>query len=222
MEIKRLAARSLWLAAIVLLAAGLLATPVFAQLVLDDPLQGSSSGTRSGGTFANGGWQVTGVDDYIFWHLPYSVSHGAAEFYLKGVNPAQPEKNEHFHMYDYTWYNSDYGYAPGYRDNPYKMFVRKSGVNDGAKNNSCEVVYSTPSDFLETDSGVLSWNSSTNYKIRVEWGPEGANTRLTLYRDGASFFTQAIAGNYTPAGHSVRIAKCRGSGEGAQINAVYS
>lgn len=210
------------LLAMVVILVSWLTGPVSAQLVLDDSLQGSTTGTRNGGTFANGGWQVTGVDDYIFWHLPYSVSHGAAEFYVKGINPNQPEKNEHFHMYDYTWYNSDNSYAPGYRDNPYKVFIRKSGVNDGAKNNSCEIVASTPLGFIETDSPVLSWNSSTNYKIRAEWGPEGGNTRLTLYRDGAQFFTQTFPGAYTPTGHSVRIAKCRGSGEGAQIGAVYS
>ena len=79
-----------------------LATSVSAQLLLDDPMQGSTSGSRSGGTFANGGWQVSGSEDYIYWHLPYSVHYGAAEFYVKGVNPNEAEKNEHFHMYDYT------------------------------------------------------------------------------------------------------------------------
>ena len=156
------------------------ATSGGAQLLLDDPLQGSTIGTQSGGTFANGGWQVTGTEDWIFWHLPYSVHHGAAEFYVKGMNPNQPEKNEDFHMYDYTYYNSDYSYSPGYRENPYKMFIRKSGTLDVVKANSCEIVYKTPSEEFESDSAVLSWDPGTNYKMRFEWGPEGGNTRLRI------------------------------------------
>jgi hypothetical protein len=199
-----------------------LAGPVTAQLLLDDPLQGSTNGTRGGGTFANGGWQVTGTEDYIFWHLPYSVSHGAAEYYIKGVNPSQPEKNEWFHMYDYSYNNSDYSYSPGYRENPYKMFMRRSGVNDGAKSGSFEVICKTSLAELDQDTPALSWAPGTNYKMRVEWGPDGAQTRFRIFRDGGEILNSAVDGVYAPAGHSVRIAKCRGMGEGAQINAVYS
>jgi hypothetical protein len=222
---KRMAKVTLLMMTVAIIAI-LMAAPVAAQLLLDDSLQGSTSGTRSGGTFANGGWQVTGTEDYIYWHLPYSVSHGAAEFYVKGVNPNQPEKNEHFHMYDYTYNNSDTSYSPGYRENPYKMFIRKSGVNDGAKANSCEIVYqitgTDPNNFFEMDTTVLSWDPATNYKMRVEWGPEGSQTRCRIFRDGVEIINNAVNGTYLPTGHAVRVGKARGMGEGAQINAVYS
>jgi hypothetical protein len=38
-----------------------------AGLVLNDPLQGSTKGTRSGGVFVPGGWKVTGAFDCIYW-----------------------------------------------------------------------------------------------------------------------------------------------------------
>ncbi|MDO8587893.1 MAG: hypothetical protein Q7T82_12755, partial [Armatimonadota bacterium] len=210
---------ALTLAAALMLA--LLATSAGAQLLLDDPLQGSTSGTQSGGTFASGGWQVTGTEDYIYWHLPYSVSKGAAEFYVKGITDTFPNKTEHFHMYDYTYNDADNNYG-GYRDNPYKHFIRKSGVLDGAKNGSFEVIYRITPLEIDQDTAVLSWSAGTNYKMRVEWGPEGAQTRLRVFRDGGEILNNMIDGVYAPVGHSVRIAKCRGLGEGAEIGAIYS
>jgi hypothetical protein len=197
---------------------------VQAGVVLDDPLQGSTSGIQDGGTFDSGGWRVTGDYNSIIWHLPHSVSKGAAEFYLKGVNSSYPHKTEHFHMYDYTWYNSDYQYGdPGYRNNPYKHFVRKTGTDDPPRNGSCEIVYATPLAFFELDTAVFSWSTETNYKFRIEWGPEGGNTRLKVFRDGAQMLSEVIAGNYTPTGHSVRLgASPRRAGEGSEIGAVYS
>ena len=65
---------------------GILSFAARASLVLDEPLQGSTSGTRSGGTFVSGGWQVTGKDDTIYWHVA-TITNGAAEFDVRGLNP---------------------------------------------------------------------------------------------------------------------------------------
>jgi len=206
---------------IVLLAACFLLAD--AVLVLDDPLQGSTSGVRDGGQFISGGWQVTGDYDSIFWHLPYSVSTGAAEFYVTGVGPSYPHKTEHFHMYDYTWYDADYQYVPGYRDDPYKHFVRKTGADDAGRNNSCEILWQIEGEYFESDTAILSWSAAASYKFRLEWGPDGDNSRLKVYRDSTLILNQAIAGSWTPAGHSVRIGcSTRRAGEGSEIGAKYS
>jgi len=111
-----------------------LTAPASAAVVLDDALQGSTTGTRSGGMFAPGGWKVTGKNDSILWHIP-TVKHGAAEWQVKGLNPGEcragmEDHAELFHMYDFTYSGSDVNYAPGYRDNPFKHFVRKQGCID--------------------------------------------------------------------------------------------
>ncbi|HTG44342.1 MAG TPA: hypothetical protein VK633_07400, partial [Verrucomicrobiae bacterium] len=82
-----------------------------AGLVLDDPLQNSTSGTRAGGTFVAGGWQVGTVTDSVYWHVP-TITNGAAEFDVRGLNPNEcrtgmEDKVELFHMYDYTVGASD-------------------------------------------------------------------------------------------------------------------
>src|SRR6185295_20182834 len=122
-------------------AEALLHCPVArAALVLDQPLQGSTTGTRGGGAFVAGGWQVTGQTDSIYWHVP-TITNGAAEFDVRGLYPNEcrsgmADKVELFHMYDYTWNNADNSYAPGYRDDPYKHFIRKTDCLDTARVNS--------------------------------------------------------------------------------------
>ena len=219
--------------AIVLVMAFWVRLPARAELLLDDPLQGSTTGARSGGQFVTGGWQVTGQYDCIYWHLPRTVPQGAVEFDVKGLNPNEcragmEDKTELFHMYDYTWYNSDVQYGdPGYRNNPYKHFIRKTGCL-GSYNNTIdalEIVWSCNGDWYEADSPVLSWNPSNTYHFRVQWGPDGSgNSVLKIYRDGSLVFSRGVVGSYSPAGHSVRIAASprRAADAGAPIGAIFS
>jgi hypothetical protein len=200
-----------------------------ATLVLNDPLQGSTLGTRAGGTFVTGGWQVTGQTDSIYWHVS-TITNGAAEFDVRGLYPNEcragmEDKVELFHMYDYTWNNADTSYAPGYRDDPYKHFIRKTGCLDTARVNSMEIVWQILPNFHEPDTAQLSWDPNTTYHFREEWGPDGAgNSVLRLYRDGTLLLTTSVPGSWNPAGHSVRIAAStrRAPDFGAPIGAVFS
>lgn len=86
--------------------------------VFVDPLKGSTTGTRSGGKFVAGGWQVTGKDDTIYWHLP-TIARGAVEFDVCGFapnesRPGMQDKSELFHMYDHTVGGADGKYLGGY------------------------------------------------------------------------------------------------------------
>ena len=197
------------------------ATTAQAQVgvVLYDPLQGSTIGVRNGGVFAGGGWQCTDPshgNDYIYWHLPRTVIHGKAEFYAKGISGSYPAKTEQFHMYDNTYQSADSNYT-GYRNNPYKMLIRKS------ENNSCEIINIILGDDLDADTQVLSWDPAHNYRITVEWGPDGnGNSYLKLSQDGVQFLNRSIVGTYAPTGHSVRIGAARNSGEGSMQGAIYS
>ena len=200
-----------------------------AALVLDDPLQGATLGTRSGGEFVAGGWQVTAKDDTIYWHVP-TITKGAIEFDVRGLNPNEcragmEDKAELFHMYDYTFGNSDINYNNAYRDNPFKHFIRKIGGLDTAKADAMEIVWQIRPNYVEPDTARLSWNSKKTYHFREEWGPDGeGNAVLKVYRDGALLLTTPVAGDWNPAGHSVRIAAStrRAADAGAPIGAIFS
>ncbi|MDO8588394.1 MAG: NBR1-Ig-like domain-containing protein [Armatimonadota bacterium] len=196
-------------------------------LVLSDPLCNSSTGTRSGGAFVTSpvcGWQVTGDFDYIYWHLPYTVAKGAVEFSVIGLSDATPtSKDEIIHMYDASWNNADTQYG-GYRDNPYKHFVRKIGAQGGATN-AHEIVWKIINNEIEADSVAIPYNVNNNYRFREEWIPDATGlTTFKLYRDGALVWTDNFFGFYQPNLQSVRIAASnRGEPmEGAPNGATYS
>jgi hypothetical protein len=198
-----------------------------AGLVLDDPLQGSTTGTRSGGVFVAGGWKVTGAYDCIYWHVP-TTSKGAVEWDVRGLQPGEcrtgmEDKIEIFHMYDYTFGNSDDNYNGGYRDNPYKHFVRKIGCVGGTVD-AMELVWKIGDEYVEPDTPVLSWSPTVTYRFREEWEPEGESSRLRTYRDGVLVMSVTLPGLYAPAGLSIRIAAStrRDAAAGAPIDAVYS
>lgn len=200
-----------------------------AGLVLDDPLQGSTSGTRSGGAFVTGGWQVTDKNDTIYWHVA-TITNGAAEFDVRGLYPNEcrtgmEDKAELFHMYDYTYGNADITYSGGYRDDPFKHFIRKTDCLDSARVNSMEIVWQITPNYTEPDSAQLSWDPNTTYRLREEWGPDGAgNAVLRVYRDGVLLVTTSVPGSWNPTGHSVRLAASprRATDAGAPLDAVFS
>jgi hypothetical protein len=220
-----------------------LSSPAVAQvLVLNDPLQGNTCGIRNGGTFAEGGWKITSKADWIYWHLdenagpfscllrPGTVSKGAVEFSVKRLNPNESrpgltDKSELFHMYDYTYENADTNYG-GYRNNPFKHFIRKIGIDGAYKNvvNALELVLVIAPNYQEPDTRNLSWDPNTTYVFREEWGPDGqGNCVFKTYRDGILEKTMTEPGSWSPFGHSVRIGMARmDDWSGAPIDAVFS
>jgi hypothetical protein len=200
------------------------------ELILDDSLRGGSQGAVGGGSFGPDGWRVTNKNDSITWHIP-TVSQGAVEYSVRGLIPNDGraegnDKNELFHMYDWTYNSADTNYD-GYRNGPYKHFVRKTNMMDPGKTNSMEMLLKITSDEIEPDTSILSWDPSHSYRFREEWGPDGAGRCVfRVFRDGVQIMNMSVAGNWSPAGHAVRIA---GSTRaplypdfGAPVDAVFS
>src|SRR4029078_8368380 len=124
-------------------------------------------------------------------------------------------------MCDYTFGGGDLNYNGGYRDDPYKHFIRKQCYYP--KDGMLEILWQILPNYLEDDSSVLSWNASTTYTFRNEWENVGGNSVHRVYRNGQLIITKTLAGNWTPVGQSVRIAASpRRFDEGAAIGAIYS
>lgn len=203
------------------------------QLMLDDSLLGSTKGEQQGGTFGPTGWKTTALDDCILWHLP-TIRQGAVEFSIQGLAPNECSagvtvKDELFHMYDYTYGNSDQEYNGGYRENPYKHFMRKNNCNEGhvpSRTDGIEMLWATGNgNFTEPDTPNLSWDPNITYNFRTEWGPDGSgNTVFVTFRDGEEIMNVSLPGEYAPQGLSVRLAaSTRGwPEEESAIGKVYS
>src|SRR5262245_11073397 len=200
------------------------------QVVLDDSLRGgSTSGAQNGGAFQADGWRVTNKNDSITWHLA-TITQGGAEFSVRGLRPndtrpAGGDNNEAFHMYDWTTNNADNTYD-GYRNNPYKHFIRKTN-GDVGKIDSMEMVWAVSPEYVEPDTSILSWDQNTTYRFREEWGPDGTGRSvIRTWRDGTLIMTMSVLGSWAPAGLSVRIAASTRAplyaDFGACVDAVYS
>jgi hypothetical protein len=197
-------------------------------LLVDDPLQSPSFEGRfhvSGGSFEDGGWKIIDKDDCIIWHVPRTPT-GAIQFDVKGINsrecgPGIQDLTEFFHMYDNTWFNSDFQYGdPGYRDNPFKHFIRKSGAGyfeetspdhwefidcrGHSKTDSMEILWklcpnndvSCEDNIAEPDTAVLTWRADTTYHFCQRWEFNGSTTTFRLYRDGEQLLSRTFAGEY--------------------------
>lgn len=220
----------LWIVMTVMLV--LSARPARAQVVMvDDPLNGSTTGTRSGGTFAEGGWKVVSNLDSIYWHLAPTVTHGRLEYDIKGLNDGcagccypgdgQPFLvNELSHMYDHTFQNADTNYI-GYRNNPYKHAVKRMCYSPPW---TMKLLWIADGEGDEDWAGHgLSWNAGTTYRITVEWEPTGTtSTEFRTYRSGQLVHSRQVGKLYNPAGHSVKIGSALRTEEAAYIGAVYS
>src|SRR5687768_16303529 len=141
--------------------------------VLNDPLQGSTIGTRENGAFVAGGWQVTNQYDTIYWHVP-TLAHGSFEYNVSGLASASCPggaglRSELSHMYDYTFGSADVVYSPGYRDNPYKHFIRKQC--EPGRVDTLEIVWAVAGGgFFEVDSG-RSEERRVGKECRSRWPP---------------------------------------------------
>jgi len=202
---------------------------VYGAPVLEEALQGATTGTRSGGAFVAGGWQVTGKDDTIYWHVP-TIAHGAAEFDVRGLQANErragmEDKTELFHMYDHTVGEADLRYTGGYRDNTFKHFIRKIGALDAAKTDAMEILWQIRPNYEEPDTARLTWDPSTTCRFREEWGPDGkGKSVLRIFRDGKFLLRTSVAGAWQPVGHTVRIGASprRDPAAGAPVGAIFS
>jgi len=197
-------------------------TPARAVLVINNPLQGSTNGTREGGTFVPGGWRVDDQYNCIYWHTP-TTNHGYYEFDIIGIPSCGPGlgKNELSHLYDYTFGNGDVNYTGGYRDTPYKHFLRRECVSP--KTDTMEILWVVSPCVHEDDTPPLTWSPTTSYRFRMEWENTGGNSTSKVYRNGTLIMQQTGAGSWSPAGQSFRIASStRRADEGAIVGAIYS
>ena len=145
------------------------------------------------------------------------------------ANDSRPEgadKNELFHMYDWTYGSADTVYD-GYRNNLYKHFIRKTNVLDPGRMDSLEMLWLIAPDYVEPDTAVLSWDPAVTYRFRQVWGPDGAgNSEIRTWRDGVLIMTMSVPGGYYPGGLAVRIAASPRAplyaDFGAPVGAVFS
>lgn len=201
-------------------------------LELDDPLSGSTKGTRSGGQLTSAGWVTQTAFDYIEYRIP-TCSFGEVEFKVKGIyasnevfpnigydkegKPVPGSDNVHytlFGMYDRDDDNSWYGVQQWH--NPYKTVVHIYGYTAGDlykwKRMKLRLNVAAfnggyeddPHAFEDPAVGPFEWEKDHVYHHRLAWG-EG---HMRWYLDGVlikDWDYSSFGAEYAPPDHTLRL-----------------
>jgi len=149
-------------------------------IVLNDPLNNGTLGTRTGGQFVSGGgWQVTGVEDMIVFDLGRYVESGSLEIEARNFQPSLQNTMSRHHflgMFRTPWGN----HHPV--ENQETVWDLHAGFNydPGVK------LLSWTYDHNEVNTTVPdAWNLAQTYQIKLIWG----GTLLQYFRDNVLYAT---------------------------------
>ena len=196
----------------------LIFNPVFSQtLILNDPLQGNTVGSRVGGSFTSDGYKPGTGTNHILYNVPAQIPNGYVEFEMKGFSPSDFSGSKNDHAFLMMYDGRGVGNVPSwgnFRDNYFRWNFHwrqsansfKSVVNCAAPTskrlNSTLAVFkdedgdgSSMDDrdwFDEPNGSSFSWNKTKWYKVKVEW----KNKTYKVYVDGRNVWSNHIAGLY--------------------------
>ncbi len=187
--------------------------------VINDPLQGSTTGTKVGGSFTSEGYKPGSGTNHILYSVSSQISNGYIEFEMKGFTPAgiPGENNDHafLTMYDGRGIGNTPSWS-AFRDNYFRWNFHwrqnasyfKCVVNCAAPTserlNSSYAVFNEDTDgdgdvdiedrdwYDEPGGSSWSWNSSTWYKVKIEW----KDKTFKVYIDGQKVWSNHKTGLY--------------------------
>lgn len=144
------------------------------QIVLDDPLNNNTRGTRTGGKFvAGGGWQVTGVEDMIVYDLGRYLESGSLELEVRNFQPMlqNSAKRHHFLSFFRTPWGNHHPV-----ENPETVWDLHAGsyYAGGVK------ILSWTYDHSDSHTVVpAAWDLSKTYRLKIIWN----GNRLQYFRN---------------------------------------
>ena len=193
--------------------------------VINDPLNGSTVGTKVGGTFTSEGYKPGVGTNHILYSVPAQIANGYVEFEMKGFTQSGISGSENDHGFIMMYDGRGIGNTPSWpelRDNYFrwnfhwrqKTSTFKAVVNTAApvskRLNSTYAVFiegvdkDGSGDFLHRDwydepnGSSFSWDNSKSkwYKVKIQW----SNKTYKVYVDGVVVWSNHKTGlhDYTP------------------------
>ncbi len=165
---------------------------------LFDPLtNGHSIGDQRGGRFTSSGWQVTSRGDFIRYVVP-TLESGFVEWENLGLQRSNPAADLYtlFGMWDPS--------KGEYRDNPYRVHVRKLDTQ-GHNPPYVRLRWISGGQEYNTGFDFLGWNPGQVYRWRVEWGPSGGGNEARVLLDGRVVIRTGYGPAYRPAEHWIEM-----------------
>ena len=190
----------------------------FAQII-NDPLQGSTTGTKVGGTFTSEGYMPGLGQNHILYVVPSQVVNGYIEFEMKGFWPDDivGENNDHgfIIMYDARGIGNTPTWEE-FRDNYFRWnfhwrqnaSIFKCVVNCAAPTsirlNSTYAVFLDGRDWYDEPTGSgFTWDSNKTqwYTVKIEWN----NKTFKVFVDGNLVWVNHVPSpyDYAPIDHRI-------------------
>ena len=160
-----------------------------AEYVLQDPLNGSSTGNVNGGQFVDGGWKAP---HQIWWELPEALSQGGMSVELDNWNPNEDSpQHKHDKQHIINMYEAAHGSphsADG--DSPMTDFFN---IRTGSSYDNHFKFLSSTGGFTERIETRIKCptpciDPSQTHEIKVEWTAEGD---VTVFRGTAPLMTHS-------------------------------
>ena len=159
---------------------------IFSQVILD-PLSGSTSGTKVGGTFTADGYKPGQGENHILYKVPQQILNGYVEVQIKGFDftdfqqyyPDVSTQTAFFVMYDGRGVNEPMAYSPDYRNNFFRWeVVYRSDKPNSTSGNRFKAKMHTAAETPERLNATEAWWETLLEGTASDWSiePNGIRT----------------------------------------------
>lgn len=184
------------------------------QVVLFDPLQGSSLGDVIGGEFTDGGWKVIASSNSIVYIVD-TIETGFLEFDVKGLDIRNPTRDAR-HLF-FMW---DPSLGSDMTSNRFRVSLQKLDGRSSINDRWLRLRFITQGRQIDASSTFRGWTPERTYRVRLEWGREGDVNVCRLFIDDDQKMFFQYGKPYIPAVHRIELGAA-GRAETPE-DAVYS
>lgn len=169
------------------------------QVLLFDPLMGSSLGDVGGGELTDEGWKVIASSNFIVYDMP-TIETGFLEFDVKGLDIRNPSRDPR-HLF-FMW---DPSLSSNMTSNRFRVSLQKLDGRSSINDRWLRLRFITQGRQTDVSSTFRGWTPERTYRIRLEWGREGEVNVCRLFIDGEQKMFFQYGKPYIPALHRIEL-----------------
>ncbi len=169
------------------------------QVLLFDPLMGSSLGAVGGGEFTDEGWKVIANSNFIIYDMD-TIETGFLEFDVKGLDIRNPTRDAR-HLF-YMW---DPSLGSDMTSNRFRVSLQKLDGRSSINDRWLRLRFITQGRQTDVSSTFRGWVPENTYRIRIEWGREGDVNACRVFIDGDQKMFFQYGRPYIPALHRIEL-----------------
>ena len=169
------------------------------QVLLFDPLMGSSLGDVGGGEFTDEGWKVIASSNFIIYNMQ-TIETGFLEFDIKGLDIRNPTRDPR-HLF-FMW---DPSLGSNMTSNRFRVSLQKLDGRSSINDRWLRLRFITQGRQTDVSSTFRGWTPERTYRIRLEWGREGGVNACRLFVDGVQKMFFQYGRPYIPALHRIEL-----------------